>query len=601
MSMTALKNDLQVLHPSGKVGKILAANEKNWIHPLLTDNPGLFSGFADPDDPAIFKTMWHGEFPGKLLTGIAQTYLLHNDSETRKIGDQMVSALRDAQEESGYLGPWPKNVRFNRDVPDPMQADPIGKWDTWGHYHCIYGLYRWYQVTGNLDALQTALKALDHIYDYFIAAGRPIASQKWAECNLAIGHAFALLYEETGCEKYLQAAEHIVLQGWPVEYWDFYSKSIRCCSWMQAALEGKAFYASGQPRWEGLYALETLSVLHRITHKEIYAKALCALWRGMEQTDRHNTGSFGTGEGAVGDVYGPWSETCNTVAWMAFSTDYLKFSGDSRVADELELSFYNAAMGSLLAGERNFTYRNDSDGQRTAARIDIGGHAYQGAPDMSCCQANGNRGLTQLTEWALLHNETGLYLNYYGASAMKTRLSDGRTVCLNIESLYPADGAVRIRLSGAEGTALPLHLRIPSWSENTVILLNGQPLESAAPGAYYAIQHAWQDGDVIELTLDMRLHYWASASEKLPGRISAYYGPLLLAVSEKDLSFTRQALEKAVQIPGQGMIDLQVQTVCGGTAHLTDYYTAGKDGAFYTSWLSCDLTPTKADPIWCAR
>ena len=53
--MTALKNDLQVLHPTGKVGEILTANEKNWIHPLLNDNPGLFSGFADRDDPAIFK------------------------------------------------------------------------------------------------------------------------------------------------------------------------------------------------------------------------------------------------------------------------------------------------------------------------------------------------------------------------------------------------------------------------------------------------------------------------------------------------------------------------------------------------------------------
>ena len=103
------------------------------------------------------------------------------------------------------------------------------------------------------------------------------------------------------------------------------------------------------------------------------------------------------------------------------------------------------------------------------------------------------------------------------------------------------------------------------------------------------------------MTLDMRLHYWVSASEKLPGRVSVYHGPLLLAARENDLHLTRQALESASRIPGDGLVNLQIQTNDGSCALLTDYYTAGKDGQPYTSWLACDMEPLSAAPIWCAR
>jgi len=335
-----MKNNLTCMNLSGTVGEILVANERVWIHQLLEDNPGLFDGFLAQSDEKIFKTMWHGEFPGKLLTGIAQTYLLRNDAQTKAVGERMVALFRQAQEPCGYLGPWPEHVRFDKDLPSCFDTEIWGKWDTWGQYHCIYGLYRWYQVTANPEALAIAVKALDHIYAYFIEGKKSFADQKWAECNFAVGHAFALFYEETGDERYLRAAEYIVKQDWKTQYFDFYTKSVLACDWLDAALEGVPFYASNQPRWESLYSLETLAVLYRITGEAVYKDAMDSLWWGMVRTDRHNTGSFGTGEGATGNPYGAGSETCNTVAWMAFSTDYLKLTGKACVADELELSLY---------------------------------------------------------------------------------------------------------------------------------------------------------------------------------------------------------------------------------------------------------------------
>ena len=58
--MDTLQNRLTNMHLGGEAGRILTANETNWLHALLTDNPGLFDGFINREDDSVFKTMWHG-------------------------------------------------------------------------------------------------------------------------------------------------------------------------------------------------------------------------------------------------------------------------------------------------------------------------------------------------------------------------------------------------------------------------------------------------------------------------------------------------------------------------------------------------------------
>ena len=606
IKVNTLQNRLTNMHLDGAVGKILTANETNWLHAVLIDDPGLFDGFEDPEDDSVFRTMWHGEFPGKLLTGIAQTYLLNNDPETKRVGDAFADKLRSVQKPDGYLGPWKADVRYEADAAQGSW----GKWDTWGQYHCIYGLYRWYQVTGNRAAFDTAKRALDNIYDHFIAGGISLAAQNWAECNLAVGHAFALFYEETGDNRYLSAAKRIVDHDWNDNYPDFYSKTTLCCGWLNAALEGKAYFESGQPRWEGLYALETLAALYRITGEENYLQALNELWRGMCENDRHNTGSFGTGEGATGDPYGAGSETCNTVAWMAFSTEYLKISRDPRVADELELSFFNAALGSLLAGERDFTYMNDSNGRREPARTVLEGHSYIGARDMSCCQANGNRGISQIAEWAVLSDDRDVYLNYYGDCALETVLQDGNRAIISQRTDYPQNGTINIKVNTDRPVELTIHFRIPSWSEHTVLTLNGEQV-NVVPGTYCAVDRVWSVDDEVVLALDMSPHFWIAGAGQ-PAKLSVYHGPVLLAFRAvngitQNTRFDLDDIREMTCQDGEGLVNFGVNSKNGKHVIFTDYYTAGKNGEPYISWINCKsgtapVPPGKSTlPIWCIR
>lgn len=499
----ACQNLMVNMNLEGYSGKMLASNESTWSHHVLDNNPNMFEAFANPEENNLAKCMWHGEFPGKILTGMAQTLRAFRNPETLASGNKIVEKLKSVQENDGYLGPWSASTRFNGNKD---------KWDTWGHYHCIYGLYQWYKMTGNEDAFEVAIKAADCVYNYFIIGKQLFASQNWAECNFAISHVFAILYQETGDKRYLDACEHIVLNEWKIEYDDFYTKRVLACDWLGAVKDGKAFYQSNQPRWEGLHTILSLSNLYQITSNEEYYKALEHLWNSIVKYDRHNFGGFGTGEGAEGKPYVGGSETCNTVAWMAMSTEFLKLSKLSKVADELELSYYNASLGSMV-GDYGFTYMNPMNGEKISALIILSGHGFEGGKDLSCCQANGNRGISQITEWAILNDNENLYLNYYGKSNIETKTPGETVIKILQDTEYPKNGAVKVLLSLENSEQFKLNLRIPSWSSCTKIKLNDDFCGNITAGQYYVIDRTWKTGDTIEIIFDMSVHYWVGEQE----------------------------------------------------------------------------------------
>lgn len=597
-SHVGLYNTVTEFRVGGHLGERLDANERSWIQPLLENNPNLFGAFMRPDSNRLFKCMWHGEFPGKILTGVAQTYLTSHAPETRAVGDRMVDSLARAQREDGYLGPWSDRERFDN-LPE--------KWDTWGHYHCMYGLLMWHKVTGSEKALEVACRAADCMYDYFIRGKIFFASQNWGECNFAPSHIFALLYEETRDPRYLEAAEYIVQQEWKVPYHDFYTNSTLACNWLEAALDGIPFCHSPQKRWESLYTLTSLYTLYCITGKQQYADAMESLWWGIVQYDRHNTGSFGTGEGATGDIYGTGSETCNTVAWMTFSTEYLKLSRNSYVADELELSLFNAMLGSQL-GDKEFVYMNSSDGVRVSSQIELAPHSFEGGREMNCCQASGNRGLSHFTRWGVLNDDENIYLNYYGESQIRFETPAGRPIEIEQQTDYPKSGSVRISVLPERAERFGLCLRIPVWSHRTIVKVNGVAVDDVEPGRYLRLERKWRSGDVVELELDMRIHYWVGA-ERVEGKSSVYYGPVLLSIAEPAdqvarYRFTPESFEEIewVDRPGH-WFSAQIRTMDGKSVEVEDYATKPAEKS-YTTWLPVETTLPRATfdrngaPVW---
>jgi len=581
---------------------------------------------------------WAGEFAGKYLISAIQACRMTDRRDLRPFVASVVADLISTQAEDGYLGPFPREERL------------LGHWDLWGHYHCLLALLMWHQDTGDEAALQCAMRAADLVCNTYLDTGRRVLDAGSPEMNMAVIHALGWLYRQTGNERYRRMMVEIA-KDWE-QAGDYY----------RAGVAGVPFFRCPRPRWESLHDLQGLVELYRITGEESYRQAFVSHWTSIMQYDRHNTGAFSTNEKAVGNPYSAGSiETCCTTAWMALTVDMLRLTGSPLAADELEWSTWNSMLGSQHPSGRWWTYDTPMDGVRPASAHTIVFQARVGTPELNCCSVNAPRGLGMLSEWAVMADDEGPIVNYYGPCGMELTLADGTPLAIEQQTEYPVQGRVRLvvhpgsaargtgnpvgpgrtpdssgaAVSGARGrarsiarpqwtapetvaataargsgTRFDLRLRIPAWSHDTTAKLNRRRVQPVTPGTYLSLDRTWQDGDTVELGLDLALRCW-SGELSVADKASLYRGPLLLAFDQRHNSVDCDAIPEIdwstvgrAFLPATGardgdralqpMLLLPVPTADGREVTLCDFASAGAYGTQYRSWLPVTNTP----PAW---
>lgn len=558
---------------SGTIGERLRANKQAWLLPAPDANPAMLQIFRDRDrTPYRDLVPWAGEFAGKYLISGVQALRLSKDKALHNRLKAFVAELISTQRPDGYLGPFPA-------AENMMGKD---RWDLWGQYHVMLGLLNWYQFTGDAAALATCRRCADHFCKVFLDSGKRVVQAGSEEMNESSIHLFVLLYLETGERRYLQLAQEIEKDWQTPPSGDY----------LRTALAGIPFYKNPKPRWESLHAIQAIAELYLLTGDSRYAKAYEQIWWSIVEGDRHNTGGFSSGEQAKGNPYDQGAiETCCTIAWMAVTIDFLRVTGDSRAADELELSTWNAVLGAQHPSGRWWTYNTPMDGVRKASAHDIVFQARAGSPELNCCSVNGPRGLGMLSEWALMTAPTGLVLNYYGPSTLSAVLPNWGRVTLTQRTSYPRTGQVRITVNSERSAAFTLRLRIPGWSKSTRVTVNGTPQQDVKAGTYLTLSRTWQKGDVIELNLDLTPWLWVGERES-EGKVSVYRGPILLTYDSRFDSYDPGRLPAISELKSPKLLNdsrallLRFPTADGKEITLCDFATAGMAGNPYVSWLS---------------
>lgn len=496
----------------GPLKRSLDAVSANWLQRAPGDNPAIFGMFEDRDvQPYRNLLPWSGEFAGKLLTGSVQTLRSTRDPALKASTTKFVERLLPLQAEDGYLGPFPRESRLTGTAPNCP-----GNWDLWGHYHAMLGLMLWYDETGDGRALEAASRMGDLLCAKFLGTGKPVSSTGSMEMNQAVVHSLAMLYARTGEEKYLKLAEEVVA--------DFAAPGAG--DYLRMGLQGVEFFQIPKPRWESLHPMMGLAELYWLTGNDDYRKAFEHLWWSIVKTDRHNNGGFSSGEQAQGNPYHQGAiETCCTIAWMAMSVEMLRLTGDPLVADELELSTLNQAIGTFAPTARWSTYNTPMDGRRVPSTQDIAFQIRPGSEELNCCSVNAARGLGLISEWGLMRDATGLALNWYGPATFETRVK-GTPVTLTQTTDYPRDGRIELAVEPRSPVSFNLKLRIPHWSAKTAVTVNGKAA-AATPGTYLSLDREWQPGDRVVIEIDMSPRYWAGERE-CAGKTSVYRGPILL-------------------------------------------------------------------------
>jgi DUF1680 family protein len=579
----------------GILGGYLRNVSEQWLKTAPLANPAILEMFRDRDRrPRRDMVPWAGEFAGKYLTSAVQVLRLTGDPELRGVIEAFVRELVTLQADNGYLGPWPAECGLTNRSPTPRGGSST--WDSWGHYHITLGLLLWYEDTNDEDALNTARRIADRLCEMYLGAKSPrLVDTGSTEMNLAPAHSMALLYRFTEEPRYLQLAEQIVAEFAAV---DDRGRPL-AGNYLEGPLAGLEFFELTRPRWESLHAIMALSELSLSTGRKEYGDAFQAIWWSITRTDRHNTGGFSSGEKANGNPYDLGAiETCCTIAWIALSVEMLRLTGDARVADELELSTLNSVIGMHSFSGRWVTYDTPPDGKRFAFYTAHPWQGREGSPELNCCSVNGPRGFGMVSDWALVRDDRGLVLNWYGPSSLTARLTDSVDVTLRQRTDYPWDGRIELTVAPSAPADFCLKLRIPRWSTTTRVAINGESVDDVAPGVYLALERRWQSGDTVEIDLDMFLHMWTGELERA-GKTSIYRGPILLTydrryndVDPDDLPLldARNLAYRHVDWPHwlpPAML-LEFTTRDDGTLRLCDFGSAGEGGTPYKSWLSVE-------------
>jgi DUF1680 family protein len=119
---------------------------------------------------------------------------------------------------------------------------------------------------------------------------------------------------------------------------------------------------------------------------------------------------------------------------------------------------------------------------------------------------------------------------------MKWHLASGTPIVLRQTTKYPWEGTVEISVAPASPEDFTLFVRIPGWSKQNSVQVNGKETAGVTAGQYLPIRRRWSAGDKVTLSFDMRpqvVHANPAVADDR-GRIALQRGPIVYCMEQLD-------------------------------------------------------------------
>lgn len=568
----------------GFLGQRVAANVTARLVRIPTEL--LLDGFAERP-----LTYWAGERTGKWIDAAALAWKHSGDPELRRKMDDLVAGLVASQEPDGYLGTYLEEERW-------------GEWDVWIHKYVLLGLLRYHEVTGDAAALTAARRAADLILETFGPGTRSIleGAAHMGMAATSILEPMVLLYRRTGDERYLEFSRYLVA-SWQEE------QGPRI---IQSLLEiGSVHRTANAKAYEMVSNLVGLCELYRTTGDPSLLEPVLIAWEDIRRNQLYIHGG-----GAVGEYFSEphhfpnhvgerINENCVTVSWLQLTAQLWRLTGEARYAEALEHSLYNALLGAQRGDGGGWCYYTPLAGTKPFTET------------VHCCSSSGPRAVALSPALAFATDEEGVYVNLYEAGRAILATPAGRRLEIAVDGSYPGSGTVTVTLTPQEPETFDLALRVPSWTPEMRVEVNGKALETElAPLSWARVRRRWEPGDAVRVTIDPgpRLVAGRVTNE---GRVAAAAGPLVLALDARDnpsagapatvgLSAAPGSWEPEIvpvaaaeaEWPGQFRVRARGFDAGGREQEivLRDFATAGSRAAPFAVWLRADPSREVAEP-----
>jgi DUF1680 family protein len=275
-------------------------------------------------------------------------------------------------------------------------------------------------------------------------------------------------------------------------------------------------------------------------------------WGPDEQLRGPNTGALAA---SLVDQHQSFETPCGAYAHFKLTRSLLCVTRDAGYGDSMERVMYNTVLGAKpLQSDGTAFYYSDYSYQ---------GHKGYSRHRWPCCSGTLPQIAADYHISAYFHTANDLYVNLYIPSTLAWQ-SPNAHGNLKVTTDYPFSEVVQLDLIADHPNEFGIHLRIPAWTNEASVSVNGkrQPLE-LKPGTFADFHRQWKTGDRIELHLPMTTCLKAIDPQH-PDIVALMYGPLVLfPLTNAAPSVMRAALLAAKRA---GAKSWQVQTAAGALA-----------------------------------
>jgi hypothetical protein len=229
-------------------------------------------------------------------------------------------------------------------------------------------------------------------------------------------------------------------------------------------------------------------------------------------------------------------EFCSISEKMFSLESMVKITGDMQFADLLERIAYNALPTQASDGFTSRQYFQAANQVELTDRLETSYEAenhkntdfvFGTLTGYPCCTTNMHQSWPKFVQNLFYATEDkGVAALQYAPSSVRMRVADNVELRIQETTGYPFRETIHFKMELPNPTSFPFHLRIPTWTTNPRIKVNGKPVPVTSKNGIAILNREWKDGDQIELTLPMALKatQWYAKSSAIER------GPLVYAL-----------------------------------------------------------------------
>jgi len=465
----------------------------------------------------------------KVVESLAWELAHHDDPALRDFVHQATELVGRAQCDDGYVNSYCQVLR-----PDERFVHLEGSHEHYTAGHLMQAAIAVHRSVGTDALLDIACRNADHLVKVFLDEGFDRL-----DGHPGVETALVELFRETGNTRYLDLAAKMVDD----RGYGKVGKGRRGPAYFQDHMPVRAMRSVVGHVVRGLYLEAGIVDVACETGDADLLSSSITRWQDMVATRTAITGGLGARQ--LGEAFGEryeippdqsYNETCAALASIHWSWRLLLATGEAAYAELIERTLYNAFAASVSVDGRQY-FKGVPLQRRPDHAEAVGDPRTRDAWFWSaCCPPNVTRLMASLEHYLVTHTDDAVYLQQFANAAVQVKLEHG-TVELDVETDYPWDGAVTIRVRQSPERAWTLGLRIPTWARSAELVVAGETRQIAGsePG-YVMMRRTWRSGDTVTLRLDLtaRLTRPHHRIDALRGCVAIERGPLVYCLEDVD-------------------------------------------------------------------